>query len=130
MSNNLSLIGKRIPQIDTVAKATGTAIYTADLKLPGMLVGRVLRSPYPHAKILHIDKSKAEKIPGVRAIITAKDIPQTLYSCSFRDLPMSKRGDLERPDQRILTEKARYVGDPVAALAAVDDARPWPGPRV
>ena len=69
-----SLLGKDMKRIDTAAKATGEAIFSADLFLPRMLVGKALRSPYPHARIVAIDTSKAERLPGVKAVITAKDM--------------------------------------------------------
>lgn len=120
MSQELLVVGKRITQPDAVAKATGAARYADDIKLPGMLVGKVLRSPYPHAKILKIDKSKAEKLPGVEAVITLDDLPKIPYACSFRDLPLKPGGVLSRSDQYILADKARYVGDAVAAVAAIN----------
>ena len=70
-----NIIGKRIPRIDSVPKATGTAEYTVDLKLPGMIYGKILRSPLPHAQIKSLDVSAAEALPGVCAVITAADVP-------------------------------------------------------
>jgi 4-hydroxybenzoyl-CoA reductase subunit alpha len=67
------VIGKRIPRIDGAVKVTGEAKYTVDVQLPGMLCAKILRSPFPHARIKHIDTSKAEKMPGVKAVITGKD---------------------------------------------------------
>ena len=78
MAQEFAVVGKRIAQKDTPLKATGAARYGVDLKLPGMLVGKVLRSPYPHANIKRIDKSKAEKIPGVEAVLTWEDTPKIL----------------------------------------------------
>jgi len=121
MSQEFKVVGKRITQVDTPLKATGAARYTGDLKLPGMLVGKVLRSPYPHAKIKRIDKSKAEKIPGVEAVITLEDTPKILYASSFRDQPMAPSGSLQRSDEYILADKARFVGDAIAAVAAVNE---------
>jgi len=121
MSQEFAIIGRRIPQADTPIKATGAAKYSVDIKLPGMLVGKVLRSPYPHARIKRIDKSKAEKIPGVEAVITLEDTPKILYASSFRDLPMAPSGSLQRSDEYILADKARYVGDAVAAVAAANE---------
>jgi len=121
MTQEFSVVGKRITQVDTAAKATGAARYTTDIKLPGMLIGRVLHSPYPHAKIKKIDKSKAEKLTGVEAVITIDDTDRTLWARSFRDMPMAPSGSLQRADEYILADKARYVGDPVAAVAAVDE---------
>ena len=84
---------------------TGRAKYTGDIDLPGMLVARVLRSPHAHARIVSIDTSKAEAVPGVRAVITYKDAPTVMVWGSR---------------QYALNDRARYAGDAVAALAAVD----------
>ena len=67
-----TLIGKRLPRDGSVEKALGRARFTGDMVLPNMLYGKVLRSPYPHAKILNIDTSKAEKLPGVKTVVTGK----------------------------------------------------------
>ena len=121
MKQEFSVIGKRFSQADGPAKATGAAKYTGDIKLPGMLIGKVLRSPYPHARIKRIDKSKAEELPGVEAVITWEDTPKIPYASSFRDLPMAPSGSLQRADEYILADKARYVGDAIAAVAAVNE---------
>ncbi|MCX8021411.1 MAG: molybdopterin-dependent oxidoreductase [Syntrophorhabdaceae bacterium] len=106
-----ALIGKGIRRVDTTAKATGEALFSADLKLPRMLVGKILRSPYAHARIVHIDTSKAERLPGVKAVITGKDVPDERWGV-FR----------YTQDQRFLpVDKVRYVGEEVAAVAAVDE---------
>lgn len=68
-------VGKRIPKMDAEEKATGKAIYIQDLKIPGMLYGKILYSPHPHARILNIDTSKAEKLSGVKAVLTGYNIP-------------------------------------------------------
>ncbi|MFC1938245.1 xanthine dehydrogenase family protein molybdopterin-binding subunit [Chloroflexota bacterium] len=120
MSQELSVVGKRLPRPDGAEKATGTAKYTVDIKLQGMLIGKVLRSPYPHAKILKIDKSKAEKLPGVEAVITAEDVPKKLFNASIfipELLPPQAKAIL---DQYILNDKARFVGDAIAAVAAIN----------
>jgi CO/xanthine dehydrogenase Mo-binding subunit len=106
-----SYIGKDMKRIDTASKATGEALFAADLTLPRMLVGKVLRSPHAHARIVAIDTGKAEKLPGVKAVITAKD------TCG------DKWGVFKyTQDQQFLpTEKVRYVGEEVAAVAAVDE---------
>ncbi|MFC1902887.1 xanthine dehydrogenase family protein molybdopterin-binding subunit [Chloroflexota bacterium] len=121
MSQDFAAVGKRIAQRDTPLKAIGAAKYTVDMKLLGMLIGKVLRSPYPHANIKRIDKSKAEKFPGVEAVITLEDTPKIQYASSFRDLPIATSGLLQRADEYILNDKARYVGDAIAAVAAVDE---------
>ncbi|MFA7155908.1 MAG: hypothetical protein WC112_09305, partial [Proteiniphilum sp.] len=102
------IIGERIPYIDAKEKVTGRTRYVTDIKLPGTLVGKALRSPYAHAKILNIDTTEARKVAGVKTIITAKDIDQQKWG------PITK-------DQFILAkDKVRYVGDEVAAVAAMD----------
>ena len=105
----LSVVGKRLPRIDALEKVTGSARYTADITLPGMLIGKILRSPHAHAKILSIDTSKAEKVPGVKAVITAEETPKIKYvhvGPPFQDKLV------------LATDKVRYVGDEVAAVAA------------
>lgn len=103
-----STIGKPIPKIDGFEKVTGYARYVDDIKLPNMLYGKILRSRYPHARIKRIDTSKAEALPGVAAVITAKDTP------------MRKMGILK--DQPPLKyDKVRSVRDEIAAVAAVDE---------
>ncbi|MBC7294643.1 MAG: 4-hydroxybenzoyl-CoA reductase subunit alpha, partial [Thermoleophilia bacterium] len=77
---NTCVIGKALPRIDAVPKATGEAQYTVDLKMPGLLIGKILRSPHAHARIKSIDTSAAEKLPGVQAVITAKDVPLNRFS--------------------------------------------------
>ena len=73
IANKLSYVGQRIPRKDGPEKVTGRAKYTGDIHLPGMLVGRILRSPHPHARIRNIDTSRAEQLTGVKAVITAQD---------------------------------------------------------
>ena len=68
--SDYAFIGKRMPRVDSRSKVMGKAKYTADLKLPGLLVGKIKRSPYAHARILNIDTSKAESLPGVKAVVT------------------------------------------------------------
>ena len=105
-----TLIGKPIPRNDAVEKATGESYYLNDLSLPGLLYGKILRSPYPHAEILEIDTRAAVQLDGVRAVITGKDVPEQKFS--FIE---------ELSDQYILSkEKVRYIGDEVAAVAAID----------
>ncbi|MBW2619633.1 MAG: molybdopterin-dependent oxidoreductase, partial [Deltaproteobacteria bacterium] len=105
------ILGQGIPRLDAVEKATGQAQYTVDLKMPGLLSGKILRSPLPHARIKSINVTKARKLPGVHAVITSKDVPLNKFSF-FQWLA----------DKTILaTDKVRYVGDEVAAVAAIDD---------
>lgn len=104
------VFGKSVRRVDGLEKVTGEALYLDNIKLPGMLYGKILRSPHPHAKILDIDISEAEKLKGVRTIITYKDTPGILYSF-----------EQAYADKQILCEKVvRCVGDEVAAVAADD----------
>jgi len=106
----LRVIGQPLQKVDAAARVTGVAVYADDLNLPRMLHCRILRSPHPHARILSVDASAARRIPGVKAVLTGHDLP-----IRFGILPVSQ-------DERALeAEKVRYVGDPVAAVAAVDE---------
>jgi len=108
-----SVVGKPLPRVDGLAKLTGQAKYTTDLTLPNMVYGKLLRSPLPHAKIVSIDTSQAEKLPGVEAVITGKDTFGIRYA--FVDTP-NFPGE-ERP---LAEDKVRFVGEGVAAVAAAD----------
>lgn len=100
-----SLIGKRIPRVDGVEKATGRLKYMTDLMFPGMLDGKVLRAKYPHALIKTIDITEAKQVEGIHCILTAKDIP------GFNGF------GIDTPDQPVLCDsKVRYLGDPVALV--------------
>ncbi|OPY74554.1 MAG: 4-hydroxybenzoyl-CoA reductase subunit alpha [Syntrophorhabdus sp. PtaU1.Bin058] len=109
-----TVLGKRIPAVDGAEKVTGTAIYTVDMTLPNMLHGKILRSPHSHARIIRIDTKRAENLPGVKAIVTGKDT-------------LGKKNGIWRRyaelcDEEILCrDKVRYVGDPVAAVAAINE---------
>ncbi len=108
----LADIGKTFRRLDYETKVTGRAQYLADMSVPGMLHGKILRSPYPHARITRIDASKAEKVPGVMAVLTRDDILhdegiEPFYGPVFKDQTI------------VATEKVRHVGDPVAAVAAL-----------
>jgi xanthine dehydrogenase molybdenum-binding subunit len=105
---DFSVVGKRTPRIDAYERVTGQAQYTGDLQLPGMLYARVLRSPHPHAKIISIDTSKAERLPGVKAVIHHGNA----------QIPWSSGGHTHR--RFIFNNPVRFVGDPVAAVAAAD----------
>lgn len=99
------------PKIDGLAKITGQARYTDDITLPGMLHGAFLRSPHPHARILSIDTSAAEAIEGVYAVITGKDTP-----VNYGVIPVAM------DEHALAQDKVRFVGDEIAAVAAVDRA--------
>ena len=82
MTEKLSYVGKRLRRPDVMAKVTGSAQYGADMKLPGMLIGRILMSPYAHAKVVTCDTSKAKALPGVEAVITHEDVPKLGFTRS------------------------------------------------
>ncbi len=104
----LDVVGKSYPQIDAIDKARGRTKFVSDLTLPNMLHGRILRSPFAHARILSIDTSRAEELPGVRAVVTYADTP---------GVPFGPRTE----DWTILAkDKARFYGQEIAAVAAVD----------
>lgn len=108
------VIGKSYPRHESIAKVTGQARYTDDFELPGMVYGSILRSPHAHARVLRIDKSEAEKVQGVLAILLPGDVPKHLFNCA---------GNPPSPilikDERILTDQPLYVGDRIAAVAAL-----------
>ena len=95
-----TVLGKRVTRVDALEKVTGAAQYGGDVHLPGMLHGKFVRSAHPHAKILNIDTSEAEKLPGVRAIVTQDDV--------------------ESGRRVFATDKVLYLGEPIAAVAATD----------
>ena len=121
MAQELSYVGKRLTRPDVSAKVTGSAEYGADITLPGMLIGRILMSPYAHAKIVRLDTSRAKALPGVAVVITHEDVPKLGFtrSAMAEGLP-SFVYEGENQDQFILSEKARYIGDWIAAVAAID----------
>jgi len=104
-------IGAYVPMVDGPEKVSGRAKYTADLIQPQTLAGRIYRSPYAHAEILEVDTSEAAKLPGVMAIVTGADCNQT-----FGVLPIA------RSEHPLARDKVRYKGEPVAAVAAMDEA--------
>ena len=106
-----SVIGKRIPRIDGLAKVTGEAKYAADYEMPGMLWCKIARSPHAHAKILNIDTSRAERIPGVKGVLTGKDFKGWKWGW----MPKT------REEEPLATERVRYLGEAVAAVAAIDE---------
>ena len=106
MANELRFIGKRVKRFDGFDKVTGKAKFVADMALPGMLYAKHVTSPYAHAEILSIDTSEAAALPGVKAVLTYKDI---------LDYPNAYQ------NKKVLSDKARYVGDQIAAIAATSE---------
>jgi CO/xanthine dehydrogenase Mo-binding subunit len=107
-----SVFQSRVTALDGPDKVTGAARFTFDVTLPGMLHAKVLRSPHPHARIVAIDTSRAETLPGVAAVVTGADairLADPYYGVAIRDQPV------------LAIDKVRYVGDTVAAVAAVDE---------
>src|SRR3972149_5110531 len=105
MAQEFAVIGKSVPRKDAYVKVTGRAVYVDDIKRPNQLHAKVLRSPHPHARIVNLDTSKAEALPGVKGILTYKDVPQTLFKWGF-------------PPRYILNDTVYFVGDEVAIVAA------------
>src|SRR5438552_18153759 len=103
------MIGKPAPRVDGVEKVTGSATYSADLPLEGVLWAKTLHSPYAHARIVSIDVSAARALPGVHAVITAADIESELYGRAIKDIPV------------LATDRVRFIGERVAAVAADDE---------
>ncbi|MGA2464893.1 MAG: xanthine dehydrogenase family protein molybdopterin-binding subunit [Thermodesulfobacteriota bacterium] len=106
-----SILGKPIPRVDARLKVTGEAKYAADIEVADMLWGAIKRSPYPHARILHIDTSKAERLPGVKAVITGKDFSGFKWGWSRET----------RDEEPLASTKVRYLYEGVAAVAAIDE---------
>jgi len=108
MAKTQSVIGANVSRVEGADKVSGQAVYGADVHFPDALWGKILRSPYPHARIKNIDASKAWQVPGVKAIVTGKDEPNHYQGKSIRDIPV------------MCWDKVRYIGDKVAAVAAED----------
>ncbi len=108
MSQEFSFVGQRVPKLDAPGKVTGRTVYGHDMQSPRMLYGKILRSQHAHARILNIDTSRAKALPGVKAILTAEDIPEMKIGWA-RDNPVLKSG------------KVRSLRDEIAAVAAVDE---------
>ncbi len=102
-----TIVGKRLPMVDSPAKVTGRGLYADDLTLPGMLVGKILRSPHPHARIRRIDTSRAEAVAGVAAVVTGSEFPNR-----YGILPIG------HDETAFALDKVRYIGDSVAGVAA------------
>src|SRR5580692_2210111 len=111
MESNFSIIGKPTAMIDAAEKTTGGGKYTDDLTVPGMLIGKILHSPYPHARIKHIDTNRAEALDGVAAVVIGKDAPNP-----YGILPVG------HDEHALALDKVRYVGDNVACVVAISEA--------
>lgn len=107
---SFSIIGKPLPRTDALLQVTGRAMYGEDIKRPDMLFAKILRSEYPHARIIDIDTTAAKAVPGVRCVITAADVPHNRFGFTHQDQPV------------LADDKVRHLGDAVAALAADSDS--------
>ncbi len=117
---NYKVIGSSVSRLDGVAKVTGKAKYADDYFEREMLIGKVLRSPYAHAKIRSIDVSKAKNLEGVEAVITYEDLPKIKFATAGHPWTFDKaHRDVE--DRLIITDKVRFCGEPVAAVVAIDE---------
>jgi CO/xanthine dehydrogenase Mo-binding subunit len=101
-------VGKSIGRVEGPAKVTGAATYSADIRLPNMVWGKALRSPLPHARIVRLDTSAAERLPGVLAVLTAEDLPDLLIGRRVYDMPV------------LAQDRVRFIGEKVAIVAAED----------
>lgn len=108
MVSSYSVVGRSVTRGEGPDKVSGNATYAADVLLPGMLIGKALRSPFPHARIVNIDTSRALNVPGVHTVITGQDLPDRRVGRLLRDIPVLARG------------RALFVGEKVAAVAAED----------
>jgi CO/xanthine dehydrogenase Mo-binding subunit len=108
LKDSMSTIGENFPRVDGPAKLRGWAQFTADVEMPGMVYAKVLRSTYPHARLLRVDASKAEKLRGVVAVLTGDDLKgmNAYFGPVVKDQPV------------VAIDRVRYVGDIIAAVAA------------
>ncbi|MCL4182126.1 MAG: molybdopterin-dependent oxidoreductase [Burkholderiaceae bacterium] len=116
---NLSIVGKPVLRPDAFEKVVGGKGFPVNIRLPGMLHGKLLRSPYPHAKVLKIDTSRAEKLPGVKAVLTHENVPQIPYN-PINHIPPDSVTIFR--DMLVLSDRVRFAGQPVAAVAATTAA--------
>src|SRR3970282_1796936 len=96
------VIGKPTPRVEGAEKVTGAALYTPDLNPPGTLWGKILHAPHVHARIVRIDTSQAEKLPGVHAVVTGADAVGAMWGSNIRDLPV------------LAIDRVRYFGERIA----------------
>src|SRR6478735_7515885 len=104
-----STLGRDTPQVNARAKVLGRALYAGDLQLPGMLHGKVLRSPYPHARIVRIDTARARALPGVKAVLTGANSPGTPWGVHHKER------------RTLALDVVRFAGEEVAAVAATTE---------
>jgi xanthine dehydrogenase molybdenum-binding subunit len=115
----LKVVGKSVQRLDAIAKVTGKARYSEDFFERGMLVGKALRSPHAHAVVKRIDTTRARALPGVEAVLVPADLPRLKFGTAGHPWSLDP-GHRDVADRMILTDKARFVGDAIAAVVAVD----------
>ena len=108
-----SVVGKNLRKVDGVRLVTGGAAFTDDIRLPGLLIGKILPSPHAHARIVRIDATRARALAGVHAVLTYKDVPRVPHTTAGQAWP-----EPSPYDTYLLDNKVRFVGDRVAAVAA------------
>ena len=106
MVSTHAVVGVSVTREEGPDKVSGNATYAADIVLPGMLTGKVLRSPFPHAKIVKIDTSRAARLPGVHTVLTAQDLPNRRVGRRLQDVPV------------LAVDRVLFVGEKVVAVAA------------
>ncbi len=109
----MTLLGTSPKKVDGIDKVTGQGKYAADILLPGMLYGKIKRSPHPHANVVRVETARALELPGVKAVLTVDNVPRILHAGA----PPPRISSVW-PDQYIFDHKVRFVGDGVAAVAA------------
>jgi len=114
----VEVIGVSVPRVDAPAKVTGQALYSGDLSMPGMAYMKILFAERPHAIVRRIDTSKAEALPGVVAVFTAKDVPVNEYGLQINDQPVLCGPGSSIPG----ADRVRFVGDQVAIVVAESEA--------
>jgi xanthine dehydrogenase molybdenum-binding subunit len=112
-----SVVGKRLPLKDAAEKVTGVAVFTSDIKLHGMLYAKVLRSPHPHARVVRVDTSQAEQLPGVKAVLSKNNAPRSKVPLMFGEQKIFNFA----LDKVAFDDKVRYAGEEVAAVAATSE---------
>ncbi len=110
----MASVGQNVPVADAQERVTGQAHYVLNLELPGLLTGRILRSPHPHARVVRVDVSRAARLPGVLAVLSRADLENQTAICP-------RYGRVYRDQTIVAIDRVRFVGEPVAAVAAVDD---------
>ena len=110
MGMKLQIVGRPMSRVEGPEKVGGKTVYTADVRLPGMLWGLCLRSPHAHARILRIDTEKAKRVRGVKAVLSGNDLPPQRVGLTLRDMPLLAQG------------KVRFIGEKVVAVATLGES--------